>query len=77
MNNDRWAIDEDTPLWLEVVGEIPKSMETIGKALKIRVYGQWIPIHIKKSVEFHEVLDDVACQLKAIGRVIGAKIPDD
>lgn len=77
VNCEKWAGSEDTPLWVRWGREIPTSMETIGKALKIRVYDQWIPIHIKKSVEFHAALDDVACQLKAIGRVIGARIPDD
>ena len=77
VNNDRWAIDEDTPLWLEVVGEIPKSMETIRKALRIRDYDQWIPIHLKKGVESHVVLEDVACQLKRIGEVVAADMPDD
>ena len=77
VNDKNWAMYESTPLWLEVRGMVPKSMERIGSALKARVYDQWIPIHIKKGVEFHAVLDDVACQLKAIGRAIGASIPDD
>ncbi len=77
VNYKNWAMYESTPLWLEVRGMDPKSLDRIGSALKVRVYDRWIPIHIKKGVEFHAVLDDVACQLKAVGRVIGAKIPDD
>ena len=28
---------------------------------------QWTPIYLKMGLEYHELLDDVECQLKAIG----------
>ncbi|MDE2887849.1 MAG: hypothetical protein OXR72_06510 [Gemmatimonadota bacterium] len=76
VNCERWAISDVTPMWLWIVDEAPKSMDRISRALNVRIYDRWIPIHLRKSVEFHAVLDDVASQLKEIGRVIGAKIPD-
>lgn len=77
VNSEKWASDDDTPLWLWAVDETPKKLDAIAKALRVQVYDQWIPIHLKKSVEFHVVLDDVASQLEAVGRIVGANIPDD
>ena len=77
INCEKWAADDDTPLWLWAVDETPKTLETFAKALSVQVYDQWIPIHLRKRMEFHAVLDDVAGQLKTIGGIIGAKIPGD
>ena len=55
VNYERWAYQDDTPLWL---GRYE------GNQVK-----EWIPIHLKQGVEYHEVLDDVASQLRAIAKV--------
>lgn len=75
VNYWNWGMRDSTPLWLEVRGRIPISMDTIGNLLGVRVYDRWIPIHLKQNVEYHVVLADVACQLKEIGRVVGANTP--
>lgn len=77
INCEKWARDDVTPLWLRLGKNVRKSMVAIGKSLNMRIDDRWIPIHLKKGVEFHVVLADVACQLKAIGIVVGAKTPDD
>ena len=77
VNCKNWAVCDSTPLWLWIVHGDSKSVDSVGEVLNVAVYDRWIPIHLRKSVEFHAVLNDVAFQLKAIGRVVGAKIPDD
>ncbi len=77
VNCEKWAEDSDTPLWLWVGKDVQKSMIAIGTALGIRVFDRWIPIRLRRTVEYRAVLDDVTCQLKEIGRVVGAIIPDD
>ena len=63
VNHERWASSADTPLWLCVYdGNQEKS---------------WIPIYPKRGVEYPEVLDDVASQLKAIAEVLLGLQSDD
>lgn len=77
VNCEKWAASDNTPLWIWDVRGDPNRINAIGSALTVRVYDSWIPIHLKKIVEFHVVLEDVARQLKTIGKVVGANKPDD
>ena len=52
VNHERWSSNADTPLWL---CEYDASW-----------VAHWTPIYPKLGVEYQEVLDDVASQLKAI-----------
>ena len=61
VNRYQWANKGDTPLWL-----IPSGGEA----------KDWVPIYPKLGVEYPEVLDDVALQLKElIAEIIGASPP--
>ena len=53
VNHERWSSNADTPLWL---CEYDASW-----------VAYWTPIYPKLGVEYQEVLDDVAAQLRAIG----------
>ena len=62
VNHEQWANKGDTPLWLK----LPE-----GKEANI-----WEPIYPKVGVEYSEVLDDVATQLKEmIAEIVGAHPP--
>ena len=73
-NHERWAVSGDTPLWLRVCDRTGVNMDEIGRELKVRVQDEWIPIRLKTGVEYEEVLNDVASQLKATARIIGADL---
>ena len=45
--------------------EIAKRIERTGSTT------DWVPIYLKRRVEYEEVLDDVASQLREIARVVG------
>ena len=72
VNHERWANDADTPLWLAVSGSSQVRMDSIGRALNVQVYDEWVPIHLKTGVEYIDILDDVASQLKKISEVLEA-----
>ena len=55
VNHERWSSNADTPLWL---CEYDANWAA-----------HWTPIYPKLGVEYQEVLDDVASQLKAIGEL--------
>lgn len=58
VNHYRWASNGDTPLWLIPAGGEAKD---------------WMPIYPKLGVEYPEVLDDVASQLKEmLAEIVGA-----
>ncbi len=62
VNHGRWADQGDTPLWLN-----PRKG---GQA------SDWVPIYPKLGVEYPEVLDDAATQLKEIvAKILGAHPP--
>ncbi len=73
INLGLWAEEADTPLWLGMYEPIRIDMEAIGRKLELptRQYsgGVWLPILLKTGVEYHEVLDNVASQLKRIGEI--------
>ena len=60
VNHVSWARSADTPLWL---GDYYAP-------------NWWRPIHLKPGVEYPEVLDDVASQLKEIAKTFGANPPE-
>ncbi len=60
INLDMWARSGDTPLWL---GDYNDP-------------NWWLPIRLKTGVEYPEVLDDVASQLKEIAKTFGANPPE-
>ncbi len=74
VNHERWATGGDTPLWLRVADETQVNFDEIGKELNVRIEDRWIPIHLKLGVEYLEVLDDVVSQLKAIAKIVGARL---
>ena len=74
VNHERWARNEDTPLWLWVHGDLQSKIADIGRELGVDVHDDWVPIRLKRGVEYEEVLDDVVCQLKTIARVVEARI---
>ena len=61
INHVRWARRGDTPLWLQRWSD-----------------GAWSPpIHMKLGVEYHDVLDNVASQVKEMARTFGANPPEE
>ena len=71
VNHQQWAASEDTPLWLRVYGDPKARLDEIAKALNVQTYDDWVPIFLKRRVEYEEVLNDVVRQLKAIARAVG------
>ena len=74
INHDLWSRRADTPLWLNL-GTIDVNADAIIRELNVQVRDRWIPIHPKLGVEYEEVLDDVASQLKTVARVAGTRLP--
>ena len=72
INHERWAKKGDTPLWLLIGDDVYADMDEIGRELNVRVEDRWLPIYPKPGVEYAEVLDAVAAQLRAIARIVGA-----
>ena len=77
INLDQFEKTSDTPLWVEIVwGEIPS--EHRDKRGEIRAqFGlsdDWIPVNLKKEVEYQAVLDGVVDSLKHIADTINAII---
>ena len=70
INYVSWARHEDTPLWLR------RSHDKDGWELDDNSPKNWFPIHIKTGVEYHEILDGVAAQLKEKARDFGANPPE-
>ena len=75
VNHERWAEGGGTPLWLFVGDDVTTGMEAISSELNIRPQDRWLPIRPKLNVEYVEVLNDVARQLKAVAKVVGARMP--
>ncbi len=69
INYFSWARREDTPLWLR------HSHDKDGWQLNGNSPKNWFPIRLKLGVEYHEILDDVAAQLKEKARDFGADPP--
>ena len=63
VNHVLWARHGDTPLWLR------HAFDADGWQLGEDDPKNWVPIHLKQGLEYHEILDDVAAQLKEIARV--------
>ena len=75
VNHEQWARSGDTPLWLLVGDDVQADMEEIGIELNSRPQERWLPIRPKLNVEYVEVLDDVARQLRAVAKVVGPRTP--
>ena len=69
INYFSWARRADTPLWLR------RSHDKNGYELSAGSPKNWSPIRLKLGVEYHEILDDVAAQLKEKARDFGANPP--
>ena len=52
-------------------------MDEIGRQLNVQSQDDWLPIHLKPGVEYDEVLDDVASQLKKIDELVSALPPSE
>ena len=70
VNHVMWARNGDTPLWLR------HSHDKEGWELDGNSPENWFPIHIKTGVEYHEILDSVAAQLKEKARDFGGNPPE-
>ena len=66
INYFSWARRADTPLWLRH-SHNKNGLELNGNSPK-----NWFPIRLKLGVEYHEILDDAAAQLKEKARDFGA-----
>ena len=71
INLHMWARSGDTPLWLWHRSNRNRDGWRLSAG---GVY--WFPIRLKSDVEYHEVLDDVASQLKEIAKTFGANPPE-
>ena len=49
-------------------------MDEIGRQLRVRIYNNWVPIHLKTGVEYDKVLEDVVSQLKVIAKIAGSHL---
>ncbi len=64
-----WADEVGTPLWLRFGQGFTDGTLAQVDAKKYRFWSaQWTPIHLKTGLEYHELLDDVESQLRAIGK---------
>ena len=79
VNHRLWARYGDTPLWLGLylddsgkvtAGKIGK--EPSDQAVDVDGF-RWVPVYLKTGVEYDEVLDDVAAQLRRIGGIAGGR----
>ena len=77
VNHEKWAKSGGTPLWLSASGHDQATMDAIGKALNGQAQDGWVPIHLRRGVEYEEVLDDVELQVKTVARIVGAHLPKD
>ena len=73
INHEQWARSGDSPLWLLVGDDVQANMEEIGREMNSRPQDRWLPIRPKLNVEYVEVLNDVARQLRAVANVVGAR----
>ena len=73
INYELWATREDTPLRLSLTrGSANKTRDRLKLQLYDEWNGIWAPIHLKTGVEYDDVLNDVASQLKTIAELIRA-----
>ena len=85
VNHRLWAKRGDTPLWLGLYYDHwdNVNMDAIGRELGVEVVEvdsfRWVPVRLKTGVEYDDVLDDVAAQLRRIDRIVseglGAESP--
>lgn len=70
VHNTRWE-SSDTPLWLWLYhrGDLER-LRNMGDRLPGGLDNGYIPIHLKPSVGFNQVVDDVTSQLKNIAEAI-------
>ena len=59
-----WATKADTPLWLRIGRNVPKSAAPPLEEFTDRP--AFFPIYLKTGVEYEDVLDDVARQIKEV-----------
>lgn len=69
VNHEMWATEADTPLWLRVLN-VGGHSDWGEQDYVVQGQDRWIPIHPKVGVEYQEVLDDVASQLKTIAKIL-------
>ena len=74
VNHERWATKGDTPLWLRADSPVQGSVYDIARELNVEIHDLWVPIHPKLGPEYIDVLDDVVSQLKAIAKIVGARL---
>ena len=79
INHERWSGSGDTPLWLNCqwVNRPEFNSDEVGRQLNVQFQDDWLPIHLKTGVEYDEVLDDVASQLKKIDELVRALPPSE
>jgi hypothetical protein len=70
VNHEQWAKTDETPLWVRISRKVTISMEDVANALNVRVENRWIPIPMIVGVEYDEVINDVASQLKDVRRIL-------
>ena len=79
VNHSVWTRSEDTPLWLGLYYDNwnKVNMDAVGRKLNVQVveadYFRWVPVRLKTGVEYEEVLDDVAAQLRRIGGIMSGR----
>ena len=80
VNHERWAESADTPLWLRIWDLTGANEDEIGRIMNVKIVegiydsgkNSWIPIHLKTGIDYNEVLDGVASQLRKIGETLVA-----
>lgn len=72
---EQWAKSGDTPLWLRIWHNKQDEIDAIrgsytGTTRWSPGNHMWIPLQLRTGVEYHDVLDLVAAELKKIGEII-------
>lgn len=72
---EQWAKSGDTPLWLCIWHDKQDEIDAIrgsytGTTRWLPGNHMWIPLQLRTGVEYHDVLDSVADELKVIGKII-------
>ena len=75
VNHELWARKGDTPLWLAIHDKNQINKDEIARALNVEAHDNWVPILPKLGVEYDQVVDDVAAQLKVVAKIAGAHMP--
>ncbi len=70
INHELWASGAATPLWLSLTDQIGSVSIAVARQLKVEVSDGCVPIYPRLGVEYDEILDGVASQIRRLAVIL-------